>query len=161
MKRHLELNKFLAGTPLADDTLALPRALEQWGRIDRQGLVYRISRQAAAYLGVSFLGTAAHFSLMTLMVWGFDLPPVAATGCGAILGAAIIYWLNFHFTFRSSTSHQKAVVRFVAMAAAGALINGLVLASALGAGWRLVPSQVLATAIQFCFGFMVSRWWIY
>ncbi len=127
-----------------------------------QGNVLRLSCQAGSYLWVSILGTAAHFSLMALLVQRFDLNPVGASFCGAVLGAAIIYWFNFYVTFCSTTPHQRALVRFAAMATAGALINGLVLTLALdGWSWPLVSSQVLATALQFLFGFFVSRLWIY
>ncbi|MCP4114434.1 MAG: GtrA family protein [Desulfobacteraceae bacterium] len=134
----------------------------RWGITGWQGRVCTFSCQAGGYLWVSILGTAAHFSLMALLVQNFDLNPVKASYCGAIMGAGIIYWFNFHFTFRSSTSHQRALGRFAAMAMAGTLINGRVLALALeGGGWPLVPSQALATGMQFGFGFLVSRVWIY
>jgi putative flippase GtrA len=127
-----------------------------------QGSVLKLSCQAGSYLWVSILGTAAHFSLMALLVQRVDLNPVGASFCGAVFGATVIYWLNFHVTFRSTTPHQRALVRFAAMATAGALINMMVLTLALdGWGWPLVLSQVLATAMQFIFGFFVSRLWIY
>jgi len=127
-----------------------------------QESVLKLSCQAGFYLWVSLFGTAAHFSLMALLVQRVDLKPVGASFCGAVLGATIIYWLNFHVTFRSTIPHQRALVRFIAMATAGALINVLILTLALGGwGWPLVPSQALATAMQFLFGFFVSRLWIY
>jgi len=132
-------------------TIALPWPPSPWNMTGWQESVLKLSCQAGFYLWVSILGTAAHCSLMALLVQRVDLKPVGASFCGAVLGATIIYWLNFHVTFRSTIPHQRALV-----------INGLILSLALdGWGWPLVPSQALATAIQFLFGFFVSRLWIY
>ena len=52
--------------------------------------------QAGSYLGVSILGTFIHFSLRALLVRQFDLNPVGSSIFGAVMGAAVIYHLNFH-----------------------------------------------------------------
>lgn len=114
------------------------------------------------YLGASLVGTVAHYSLLAFLVGFGVFRPVAASVCGAAVGALIIYLLNYHLTFRSTKGHRESLTRFGLVAACGLILNGIILSLALHRlGWALGPSQVLTTGAQFFAVFLVNRRWTF
>lgn len=107
------------------------------------------------------IGTLCHYVLLWVMVnLGFN--PLAASGCGMVLGAAVVYLTNYYLTFSSSRKHYDALKRFLPMASIGFCLNVLIM------GWALefcsLPlwlSQVMATSGQFLFGYSASGLWVF
>ena len=118
-------------------------------------MITQITRFAAG----GGIGTLCHYALLWLMV-NRNFNPVAASGYGMILGAVVVYLINYYLTFSSSKKHYHALKRFLPMAGIGFCLNTLVLGYALE--WFSLPlSQLLATSGQFLFGFSVSRLWVF
>jgi putative flippase GtrA len=87
---------------------------------------------------------------------------VAASTAGAIVGAGINYFLNHRFTFASGQSHRRALPRFAAVAAAGVVLNALVLAAVLAlAGPHYLVAQVIATLAVLLAGYLANRTWTF
>ena len=51
------------------------------------------------------------------------MKPILASTLGYIAGALINYTLNHYFTFKSSLSHKKSLVRFALNSLFGLLLN--------------------------------------
>lgn len=114
--------------------------------------------ELAKYLGASITGTAVHYLLLFVLVRIFTFGPVPASSCGAVAGAVIIYTLNYYYAFRSSRKHTVALSRFALIAVVGLVVNGTVLNAALAhLDWPVGQAQVLATVVQFWFGFFFNR----
>lgn len=107
------------------------------------------------------LGTLCHYVLLWIMVKN-HFNPVAASGCGMIAGAVVVYFINYYLTFSSSKKHFDTMKRFLPMASLGFCLNGLILGCALEYFALPLPlSQVMATAGQFLFGFTISSLWVF
>jgi putative flippase GtrA len=115
-----------------------------------------------AYGAVGVAGTLAHYATLIVLVQIYDVEPVAGSTAGAIVGAAINYWLNHRFTFRSTAPHSAALARFLAVAAVGVLINAAILYFAVHVIWmHYFPGQLAATGIAFFATYELNRRWTF
>jgi putative flippase GtrA len=113
------------------------------------------------YAAVGATGTAAHYAVLVSAVSMARLDPVAASMCGALVGAWINFLLNARLTFRSKAS-LPAAVRFAATALMAAAANGL--AMAVLTGWLLIPwlaAQLVVTAGLLTLTFLVNSLWTF
>lgn len=126
--------------------------------VERAGL----ARQAASYLVVGALATAAHYALMAWLIIAASVSPTRATVAGALLGSVIGYGLNRALTFRSSASHQRALPRHYAVVVTGMALNAAVF-EALHGQWGLPVwvAQVVATGACVFYGFAMMRGWVF
>ena len=112
------------------------------------------------YAGAGALGTALHYLVLLGWLWVAPTAAVAATTAGALLGAGANYWLNHRYSFASRRAHRTAAPRFAVVAAAGVLLNGLVVA-ALVPSIPVLPAQLSATGAVLLSGFVLNRYWTF
>jgi len=118
--------------------------------------------QFARYAGAGAIGTAAHYTVLVVLVQAASIGVVAASTAGAIAGAAINYLLNHRFTFASQESHGRALPRFAAVAAGGIALNALVVAGMLAlVGPHYLVAQVAATLAVLLAGYLANRAWTF
>jgi len=117
--------------------------------------------QFVRYAGAGVVGTAAHYAVLVTLVQFAQTGAVAASTAGAIVGAGINYFLNHRFTFASGQSHRRALPRFAAVAAAGIVLNALVLAAVLALAPHYLVAQVVATLAVLLAGYLVNRTWTF
>jgi putative flippase GtrA len=116
----------------------------------------------AKYLGASIAGTLVHYAFLIVLVRWFTVRPLWASTSGAIIGALVIYLINYFITFHSTRRHINASSRFIVVAAVCTAVNALILNTALTQmDWSLAPAQVFATGIQFSIGFAIHRVWTF
>jgi putative flippase GtrA len=119
-------------------------------------------RQFVWFSIVGAVGTTAHFAVFVALVAAAGVSPLIATTAGAIVGATINYALNYRITFASRVGHALALRKFIAVAAAGVLVNGAVVGfgtSVLGAHYLL--AQVVATSVVLVLGYAANRAWTF
>ena len=121
----------------------------------------RTAQQVLRFVGAGAVGTALHYLTLVGLVSLLHWTPVLATVCGATLGALCNYYLNRRFSFESSRSHWEALPRFLLMASAGIIINGLIVKAVTFVGFHYLVAQVVATTIVLVFNFSISRRWIF
>lgn len=122
----------------------------------------RLLPQFLSFALVGVLGTAAHFLVLYTLVAQLDLGPLLASSVGAVTGALVNYGLNHRLTFRSRKRHRDALPRFIAVAAGGWLLNGLLMAmllSRLDIHYLLV--QVIVTSLVLVWNFIANRFWTF
>lgn len=77
------------------------------------------------YLGSGGAATALHWITMAcLLFWGMS--PTLSTGLGALAGAILNYFLQFHFTFLSSSKHQQTLLPYILVTLLSWLNNSVV-----------------------------------
>jgi len=114
------------------------------------------------YAGAGAIGTAAHYVLLVALVQFAGAGALAASTAGAILGALVNYGLNHRFTFASDKAHSASLPRYLAVAAAAIVLNGLVLAAMLAlAGPHYLVAQLVATGAVFIAGYLANRRWTF
>ncbi len=119
-------------------------------------------RQVASFVMIGLCATAAHYTILILLVQLARKPPVPATLLGYCLGGIISYRLNRQHTFRSARRHREAIWRFAAVAGIGFLATALLMT--LAVDWRhlpYLPAQVVVTGIVTVWSYAASRWWTF
>jgi putative flippase GtrA len=106
-------------------------------------------------------GTVVHYLVLVGLVSLAGIAPGRAAFAGAAVGACAIYLLNRRYTFASSRSHTQTLPRFALMAAAGAVLNGVLVGLLSGAGVYFLLAQVMATGVILVINFIVSKVWIF
>lgn len=123
-------------------------------KVTKQGQFLRF-----AAMGV--LGTAVHYAILIFLVSGFNQSAGISAMIGATAGALTNYFLNYHFTFASDRRHREALPRFMAMAAVGVGMNGLIVEALTRYEVNYLVAQVVATLVILGINFTVSRLWIF
>lgn len=122
------------------------------------------------FVGIGGISTLIQFLLLILFVESHFLPEVIASASGYVLSSFFNYWANYHYTFKSSSSHTQTFPKFVFAVAIGLSANIMLFAAFL---WLLnnylalpwvehyLVAQFLATGITVVLNFVVHKFWIY
>ena len=119
-------------------------------------------RQFVIFSMMGAIGTSGHYLTLIFLVELWEVEAAIATTAGFIVGAFINYILNYHITFKSNKSHREALVKFLLIAAIGAVINTLIMylgTSSLQYHYLLV--QVIATLIVLLWNFSINKIWVF
>ena len=119
-------------------------------------------RQLLSFVVIGCLATAAHYTVLVLLVQLAHKPPVPATLLGFCFGGVVSYSLNRRHTFKSRKRHAEAIWRFAAVAGVGFLATALLMT--LAVDWRhlpYLPAQVVVTGIVTIWSYAASRWWTF
>jgi putative flippase GtrA len=114
------------------------------------------------FAGVGAIGTVAHYFVLIVVVEFFNAKAVLGSSFGFLVGAAVNYTLNYHFTFKSKKQHLETMPKFYLVAAVGFLINGLIvylMAHVFSINYLL--AQIAATAIVLIWGFVANYLWTF
>jgi putative flippase GtrA len=119
-------------------------------------------RQFVAFAGVGVIATAIQYAVLLFAVPFLHANAVLASSAGFLISAGFNYWLNYHWTFRSSNSHVVAVTRFAIIAAVGFVLNAALmylLVQRLGVPY--VIAQVLTSAGVMLWSYAGSALWTF
>ena len=120
--------------------------------------MHKIFRQLLAFAGVGAIGTAAHYAVLISLVEWAKVDVTVATACGAVVGAIVNYFGNYHWTFASQRAHREAAPRFAVFAIIGALLNtGLMYVATRTLPFHYLYLQIGATAVVMFFNFVANR----
>jgi len=129
-------------------------------RTTRRGVRSQLARLVRFTL-VGAVATAIQYALLILLVRAFGMAPTPASSIGFILSAIVNYLLNYRFTFKSDRPHAPAAAKFAALAAAGLLINALIMHSLVAAGVPYLIAQVGASAVVLLWNFIGNSLWTF
>lgn len=111
---------------------------------------------------VGGIGTAAHYTILILLVSGLHVHPVLGSTFGFLVGMVINYALNKSFTFSSTRAHREAFWRFVTVAVIGISINTSAMALlTIRLNFHYLLAQVIATVLALSWNFLGSRHWVF
>jgi putative flippase GtrA len=114
------------------------------------------------YAGAGAVGTAVHYSTLIALVQTGIATPLVGSTLGATVGALVNYALNHRYTFASRRAHAHALPRFAVVAAAGIVVNAVVLAALIAVfSAHYLIAQVVATLAVLVFGFLANRQWTF
>ena len=118
--------------------------------------------QFLRFAGVGILGTAVHYAILILLVHAGASGPIFASSCGFVGGAFTNYFLNYRYTFHSAVTHFVGLPKFFTVAAAGLLLNSLVMSVAItSVNLHYLIAQIVATAIVLIWNFLGNRIWTF
>ncbi len=119
-----------------------------------------ITKQFSCFFIVGALSALIQFSILISFVEFFLIKPILASTLGYIAGALINYTLNHYYTFKSSLSHKKSLVRFALNSLFGLLLN-FSLMKILLTYYAYIISQFLASAVILFWNFLIHRYWTF
>lgn len=126
------------------------------------GAYKSLALELSRYLTASVIGTVTHYCLMMALIYLATVDAVVASTCGAIIGAVIIYVLNYYVTFRSTKTHQVAATRFAIVAVLSVVMNGLILKGMLTwFDWHTMMLQGITTLTVFGLTYLLNRTWTF
>lgn len=112
------------------------------------------------FLGVGAFATGLQYALLVLGVEVLGADPVAASAVGFAVSAVANYWLNYRYTFQSDRPHRSAAGRFALVAAAGLVLNTLLMQALAGRlGLQYLLAQVLTTSAVLIWNFAANALW--
>jgi putative flippase GtrA len=121
-----------------------------------------LAGQFLRFGGVGVLAAAGHYGTLVGAVEFLGAPAVPATLAGYLVGGAVSYVLNRHWTFASDADHRAAIAKFALVAAVGFALTGLAMALLTGpARLHYLPAQVLTTGIVMLWSFWANRLWTF
>lgn len=122
----------------------------------------RLPREFILFSTVGGIATGAHMLCLVGLVELLAVPALAASCAGALVGALISYWLNYHITFRSTAAHRVALPRFLFIAVVAFVANGTLMAGLLRfGGLHYLVAQVITTAAVLALTFSAGRLWAF
>jgi putative flippase GtrA len=120
-----------------------------------------VASQFLRFGAVGVVGTACHYVVLIALVQGGGSGPVLASTLGAMVGALVNYVLNRRLTFASDRPHREALPRFMTVAAAGFVLNAVIMKILTDWPLHYVFAQVVATIAVLVFNFLANRWWTF
>lgn len=120
-----------------------------------------VSARFVRFVLVGAVGTAAHWSVLMLLV-GQGVGPVVASVAGFVVGGLVNYGTNRVLVFGAGRRHVEALPRFFTVAGLGLLWNALLMALATGPlGLPVLPSQVVTTGILVFWHYLANAAWTF
>lgn len=114
------------------------------------------------YASVGAIATAGHCALLIMLVETIRLQPGPCAALGSLLGALVAYLGNRRFTFLTRAPHLRAAPRFLAVAALGAALNGLIVWAGVSViGLHYLLAQAFATCIVLFITYWLNRVWTF
>lgn len=116
--------------------------------------------QIISYGWIGIVTALAHYGVLVGLVELGGFAPVPATLAGFVVGAAVSYSLNRHFTFKTERSHTEAGWRFMAIAGLGFVATwGLMTIFVNRLGWPYLPMQLVTTLLVMAISFTGHKFW--
>jgi len=121
-----------------------------------------IVRQALKFAVVGAIATAVHYAILIALVEVLHMAPTLATTIGYGVGIVVSYTLNRRFTFGVRNAPVAAsFAKFVLLYGVGAVLNGAIVATLVGAGLWYLWAQVIATGLVLSWNFLGARYVVF
>lgn len=118
--------------------------------------------QFVRFVHVGLLTNLVYFGVLALLhfLWGGQLWLNAALAY--LLSAVVNYVLHYQFTFKSSSSHDIAIMKYVVVQSIGLTMNSMILHLVVAkAGVHYVLGQAVAIIFVTGFTFLINRNWVF
>jgi len=125
-------------------------------------MVIAMWREFLKFANSGAIGTLAHYSVLWILVDLTGTHPVAASTAGALTGAGVNYFLNYHWTFKSRLPHSRTMPRFFAIAMFSLVLNTFLMAILISLGTlHYMVAQLASTTICLVVNYFASRFWAF
>jgi len=110
---------------------------------------------------VGGVATAIQYSLLVALVHGAGMNAVLSSSIGFIVSALANYFLNYHYTFRSSERHSTTLLKFTFFAGVGLALNSGIMHLFIEKGLRYLLAQIFATLLVLLWNFTGNSLWTF
>lgn len=125
-------------------------------------LQQKLISQFAGFMVSGGIATSIHYLILIILVEYYLLNPICASGIGFLFGAISGFYLNRKFVFVDPTAGKIALLKYIAMASVGAILNLSLLwiFNQLLHMYYLI-AQVMATISVMTLNFICCKLWIF
>jgi putative flippase GtrA len=117
--------------------------------------------KAIRFLLVGGTCTLVQYVILVALVRGAGFNPTVASTIGYTLSCILNYGLSHSFTFKSNSTHRRAVPRFVFVVACALVLNAAAIYGLTALGVHYLLAQVIATGLTLLWNFSASLRWIF
>jgi putative flippase GtrA len=111
----------------------------------------------ARYIAAGSIAVAVHYLVLVLLVEGSAIDPTLASSSGFAVGVVVNYYIQYHWTFRSTGPHGKRFPIFVAAALAMLGLNAVLFWGLHEhAGMNYLVAQAVAILAVFSVNFVIN-----
>lgn len=110
---------------------------------------------------VGAIATGIQYLILFMLVNWARSDPVWASSIGFVVSAFANYFLNYRYTFRSSQRHGPALIKFMALASIGLILNSIIMHSLTVAGLYYLIAQVCTTVCVLLWNFAGNSLWTF
>ena len=119
-----------------------------------------ILSQLLRFVLVGLSATLASYAVLIVLVEMIGQDAVVASAIAYIVGGAVNYLLNYHYTFSSQQSHRIAASRFLIVLIIGLALNVLIMKAAITLlGLHYLLAQLLAICFVMGWSFLANKFW--
>lgn len=110
---------------------------------------------------VGAIATGIQYLILFMLVHWAWFDPVMASSIGFAVSAMANYFLNYHYTFRSNQGHGPALIKFMALASVGLILNSIIMQVLTVGGLHYLIAQVCATVGVLLWNFSGNSLWTF
>ncbi|MCR8632578.1 GtrA family protein [Paenibacillus radicis (ex Xue et al. 2023)] len=114
------------------------------------------------YGAVGLLGTVLHFAVLYVLVEAFHVYPIIASALGFIVVLIVSYFLNKMWTFRTSPSGWRPLIKYTVVSVTGLLANtSIIYISVDVLHWHYLIGQCLVVVVVPILNFVFNYYWTF
>lgn len=118
-------------------------------------------KKISRYLLSGGSSTLLHWGTMAFFI-SVGVSPNTATALGALAGACLNYWLQFHFTFRTGNAHLDTIPRYLLITLLSWCANNALFAGIHGfTSWTVVHAQLVTTGCVMVLNFVMYQRYVF
>lgn len=112
------------------------------------------------YAVVGLIGTFTHLSILGFLVEVLHFSPIVGTTIGFLVTVIISYYLNYRWTFSSSSKHIIALPRYTAVSLIGLCLNTGIMFLTVNVFhlWYVIGQTIAVIMIPLSNFFLNSHW---
>jgi putative flippase GtrA len=139
------------------DELKTDRSFSRPGRID----LAAFARQFSSFLAIGVATTAVHYAVLIALVEASALSPVWATTAGFLAAVLLSYLLNRRYTFDDLPAFRAGLLKYLATASVGLVLNAGTMAVLTKWGLHYVLAQLIASGVALVWNFSAARFIVF
>jgi putative flippase GtrA len=120
-----------------------------------------LARQFSSFLVIGVATTAVHYGVLIALVEAWGLNPVGATSAGFLAAVLLSYLLNRRFTFDERPGFSAGLLKYLATASVGLVLNAGTMALLVRWGLHYVLAQSIASGVALIWNFFAARFVVF
>jgi putative flippase GtrA len=120
-----------------------------------------LTRQFSSFLAIGVATTAVHYAVLIALVEALAISPVWATTAGFLAAVLLSYLLNRRYTFDELPAFRTGLLKYLATASVGLVLNAGTMALLTKWGLHYVLAQLIASGVALVWNFSAARFVVF
>jgi putative flippase GtrA len=120
-----------------------------------------LARQFSSFFAIGVATTAVHYGVLIALVETWAINPVGATTAGFLSAVLLSYLLNRRYTFDERPAFHAGLLKYLATASIGLVLNAGTMALLTRWGLHYVLAQIIASGLALFWNFFAARFVVF